>query len=109
MNRDARLNVFSVAFGVAYLALFFVNEFFQRSLFGYYPVLGKFARERLPLEAAGPAILWYGWLAGALVVAAVLALLTPRRLAERLGQDWVWMVTAALLVVVFVYERRWFY
>jgi hypothetical protein len=29
--------------------------------------------------------------------------------AERLGQAWIWGVPAALFVVIFVYERRWFY
>ena len=109
MTRDARLNVFSATFAVTYLALFFVNEFFQFSLFGYYPVIGKFVHERLPLETSGPSILWYSWLLGAAVVGLVAALLTPRRVAERLGQNWVWMIGIALLVVVFVYERRWFY
>ncbi len=104
-----RFNVFSLTFGVVYLGLFFLNEFFQISLFGYYPVLGGFFHERLPLETAGPAILWYGWLFGAAVVALVAALVTPRRLAEWLGQKPVWVVTTALLIVIVVYERRWFY
>jgi len=33
----------------------------------------------------------------------------PRSIAERIGQVWVWGVPAALLVVILVYERRWFY
>ena len=39
----------SILFGVIYMGFFFVNEFHQFSLFGYYPVLGRFSRERLPL------------------------------------------------------------
>ena len=109
MSPYARLNVFSVVFGVAYMGFFFYNEFYQVSLFGYYPVLGRFSRQRLPLAEAGPAILWYSWLVCALVVSALLTVLTPRRLAERVGQGWVWAVPAALLIATLVYERRWFY
>lgn len=109
MSRYARFNVFGVTYGVAYMAFFFANEFYQYSLFGYYPVLGEFSRERLPLASAGPAILWYSWLVCALAVSLVLALLTPRRLAERMGRGWIWIVPTALLILIFVYERRWFY
>jgi hypothetical protein len=109
VSRYARFNVFSLAFGVAYMAFFFVNELHQWALFAYYPVLGRFSRARLPLAEAGPAILWYAWLAGATVISIVLAALTPSRVAERLGRVWVWAVPAALLLATLVYERRWFY
>ena len=36
-------------------------------MFRYYPVLGRFDREAMPLETAGPPILWYSWLLGAAV------------------------------------------
>lgn len=109
MSRYARLNMFSITFGVAYMALFWLNEFYQIAPFGYYPVMGGFYRERLPLETAGPAILWYGWLFGALVISLALTAVTPRAWAERLGERWVWIVPTALLIAIFVYERRWFY
>jgi hypothetical protein len=109
VSRYARFNVFSLAFGVAYMALFFVNELHQWAPFGYYPVLGSFSRARLPLADAGPAIFWYAWVAGATLASVVLALLTPSRFAERLGRVWVWAVPAALLLATLVYERRWFY
>ena len=105
----ARFNAFGIYYGVAYMALFFWNEFYQYSFFGYYPVVGSFTRERLPLETSGPAILWYAWLLGAFVISLVLAALTPRSLAERMGRRAIWVVPLALLIVTFVYERRWFY
>jgi hypothetical protein len=104
-----RVKVFSIVYGVAYMALFFYSEVYKTALFRYYPVLGGFFRESQPLETAGPAILWYSWLAGAGVVSAIVSLLVPRRLAERIPHAWVWGVPAALLVVILVYERRWFY
>ena len=98
MMPSARLNVFSIVFGAAYTALF-----------RYYPVLTSVTREDLPLEEAGPAILWYSWLFGAAVISAAAALVVPRSIAERIGQVWVWGIPTALLVVILVYERRWFY
>ena len=109
MNGSARFNTFSISYGVAYMALFFYSEMYQSALFRYYPVLGEFSRAARPLATAGPAILWYSWLVGAAVISVVLAFVVPPRLAERLGRTWVWAIPMALLVVIAVYERRWFY
>jgi len=109
MTAYARFNVFSIVYGMAYLGLFFWSERYQSALFRYYPVLSGFSRENLPLESAGPAILWYSWLLGAAIISLLVSLAVPRGLAERLGQGWVWAVPAALLVLILVYERRWFY
>jgi len=109
VSRHAHYKVFSTVFGVAYLALFFYSEATKYAMFRYYPVLGTFSRDALPLETAGPPILWYSWLAGATVVAGVIALVVPRSIAERVPSGWVWVVALALLVIIVVYERRWFY
>jgi len=109
MMPSARMNVFSMVFGVAYMGLFFWSERSHTALFRYYPVLKSFSRDDLALEEAGPAILWYSWLFGATVISSVAAFVVPRSLAERIGQVWVWGVPAALLIVILVYERRWFY
>jgi hypothetical protein len=105
---SARLNVFSIVYGVTYMGMFFWNELYRTALFRYYPVLSTFSREDRSLENAGPAILWYSWLFGAAVIALVAAFVVPRAWAERIGQVWVWGIPA-LLIVILVYERRWFY
>jgi hypothetical protein len=109
MTPSARFNVFSIVFGVAYMGLFFLSERYHTALFRYYPVLRSFTRQDLPLEDAGPAILWYSWLFGASLISAIAAIAVPRTVAERIAQVWVWGVPAALLLVILVYERRWFY
>ena len=109
MNAYARFNVFSVTYGFAYVGLWLYSEFYKVALFRYYPVLGAFRFENLPLETAGPAILWYSWLLGAAIISLALTLVIPSRLAERLSQRWVWYLPIALLIGVMVYERRWFY
>jgi len=57
----------------------------------------------------GPAILWYGWLAVAAIVSAAVALIVPRRLAERLPNEFVWGVQLALVIIMFIYEKQWFF
>jgi hypothetical protein len=109
MSRYARFKVFSIVYGVAYMGLFLYSEFYRVAMFRYYPVLGTFTREALPLETAGPPILWYSWLVGAAAISVALSFVVPRKLAERMPNDWVWGVGVALLIGILVYERRWFY
>jgi hypothetical protein len=109
VTQYARLKVFSGVYGVAYLGLFLYSELYRVALFRYYPVLGRFEREALPLDTAGPPILWYSWLAGAAIISLVCTVIVPRRWAERLGQTWVCGIPAGLLLAIIVYERRWFY
>jgi hypothetical protein len=109
MNRYARFYTFGIVYGIAYMAFFFANELYQYSMFGYDPVLGTFSTARLPLQTSGPAILWYSWLAGGLAVALIAAALTPNALAARFGNTAIWVVPLALLIMILVYERRWFY
>ncbi len=104
-----RLKVFSIVYGVAYMALFFYSEMTRWAMFRYYPVLGTFSLDVLPLETAGPPILWYSWLFGALVISVLVSLATPRTLAAKVPHGWVWGVGMVMLVAIAVYERRWFY
>ena len=109
MSDRASFKVFSLAFGVTYMALFFYSEVTRAAMFRYYPVLGQWTREVLPLQTAGPPILWYSWLFGAAVVSAVLAAIVPRKIAERIPLSWTWSIGFVLVLVIIVYERRWFY
>jgi hypothetical protein len=109
VNQYARLKVFSSVYGVAYMGLFLYSELYKVALFRYYPVLGRFDREAIPLETAGPPILWYSWLFGAAVISLALAAIVPRSWAERLGRTWICGIPAAVLLGIIVYERRWFY
>jgi hypothetical protein len=109
MNRYASFKVFSLLFGVVYMGLFWLNEFYGIAFLRYYPVLGGFYNVRQPPETAGPAILWYFWLFGAMAVSLAASLVVPRKWAERIPHNLVWLVSAALFLAIFVYERRWFY
>lgn len=95
--------IFSVLFGVVYATVFYM----EWALFRYYPETNAFylAQHR----EDGPAILWYGWLAIAAIVSAAIAFVVPRRMAEQLPNEVVWGVPLALVVIMFIYEKQWFF
>ena len=95
--------VFSMLFGIVYTICFYNNW----ALFRYYPAFSRFSLTPLGQDA-GPAILWYGWVANALIVSGVVALLVPRALAAKLSPTVVWRVGAGMLVVIVFLLRTWF-
>jgi hypothetical protein len=101
MTQYARFKVFSILYGTSYTASFLYSEACQCAWFRYYPVLGEFSRHPLPLAEAGLPINWYSWL--------LIGFLVSLAGAERVPHGWVWGVAFATLVVIAVYERRWFY
>ena len=113
MTRYAQFKTFAIVFGVAYTLCFYLNSVYPMSAWfapiRYYPSIAEWHLERQPPETAGPAILWYAWLAEAFVFSVVVSLLVPRKVADRLPHSSVWMVPALLIVAILVYERRWFF
>jgi hypothetical protein len=99
---DPRLKIFSIVFGGFYLAAFY----FDLALFRYYPEVSEFHWMRT--DNIGPVILWYGWIVTAALASAAVAFAVPRKMAERLRPDWVWIIPTAIVVVTLIYERRWF-
>ena len=94
--------IFSLLFGALYVVCFYVDI----ALFRYYPEVGEFHWQMTP--DAGPAILWYGWLAVAALASAAVALLVPAKLADRLWSGWVWLSPLITVIVILIYETRWF-
>lgn len=109
MTDVGRLKVFSIVYGVAYMAFFLYSEQCQCAMFRYYPAIGSFSMATLPLAEAGLPINWYSWLLGALVVSVVAMFAIPKSLADRIPHGWTWGIALATLVGIAVYERRWFY
>lgn len=101
MNSSAT-KIFSIVFGALYTICFYVDI----SLFRYYPEVREFHLQITP--DIGPPILWYGWLAVAALGSAAIALLVPKKFADRLWSGWVWILPVATVVVILVYESRWF-
>jgi MFS family permease len=103
MRGHGRFAIFSMVFGVAYTLAFY----FSWALFKYYPLVHRFHIEDQGKDA-GPPISWYGWLATALAVALPIALIIPGKWSDRLSPAWAWVVPGLLIVLVLVYEKRWF-
>ena len=104
MTGHGRFSIFSILFGLVYTAAFFFNV----AAFKYYPLVHQFHIADHP-KTAGPPICWYGWIAAALLVSVPVTLLVPRRLADRLSPTWAGLIPAALVLVVLIYEKRWFF
>lgn len=103
MKVHGRLMMFSASASVAYTLAYY----FDWSLFQYYVAEGRF--HVLPLPAsAGPPILWYGWLATAMLAGLVIAIAVPRRLLAWLPADLVWLVPFVAVLAALMYEVRWF-
>ena len=57
----------------------------------------------------GPAILWYGWLAVAAIVSAVWRSSCRAAWPNGVPNEVVWGVQIALVVIMFIYEKQWFF
>ena len=102
MTTQARLMLFSLTACIVYTLAYY----FDWSLFRYYLGTGTFDVSA-PAEAGAP-ILWYGWLATAVLAGAVTALLIPRQIVARLSPELTWLVPAIALLAALMYELRWF-
>jgi hypothetical protein len=113
MSRFAQIKVFSTLYGAVYTLCFYFQSLYPTSQwwapFRYYPSIEQWSITRLPPETAGPAILWYAWLAEAFVFTLVLSLLVPRKLANKVPPGAVWAGPAVTVIAILVYERRWFF
>jgi hypothetical protein len=104
-HKPFSFNVFSMVFGIAYGLCFYFNY----PLFRYYPQAGEF---HLLLgdepQSSGPGIFWYGWMATAALVSAIVAVVVPRRWTVRMWHGWSWLVPAVVILIILYYEKRWF-
>jgi hypothetical protein len=94
-------------FSLIAIPVYIAGYYFNRPLFFYYPRLGRIAFT--PEPGAGPAIMWFGWLASALLIGAIAAFLVPQRWSRRLPFDLSWMMFIAAFLAVLIYEKRWFF
>ena len=107
MNRLYPLTVFTAVFSFVYFACFV----FGFTPVRYYPLLKQISTRDLPLSA-GPAMGWYTWIvmgfcAG--VAAAVICLLVPRRLGEKISPVLSWLLPVGIIAWRLSVERHWFF
>ena len=102
MRTHPRLMLFSLAACTVYTLAYY----FDWSLFRYYLGTGTVGLSA-PASAGAP-ILWYGWLATAVLGGAAIAVLIPRSWTARLSPELAWLVPAIAMLAAFMYELRWF-
>ena len=102
MTSSPNVKIFSMLFGVFYM----VSFYFDLALFRYYPEARQFHWART--DGIGVVILWYGWIATSALASALVAIAVPRTIAERLPSRWVWVAGTLVVIVMLIYERRWF-
>jgi hypothetical protein len=100
---SGRTTIFSLAAVPAYI----IGYYFNRPLFFYYPKIGRLSLAAI--AEAGPAIMWFGWLASALLIGALFAFSVPERWSRRVPFDLAWITFIAGFLAVFIYEKRWFF
>jgi hypothetical protein len=104
MIGGARLVLFSLVSMVTYTLAYY----FGWALIRFYPATGE-------LQWLGGArtdsasISWYGWIAASVLSGAIVAALTPRRLAQRIPADAAWLMPVILFAAALLYEKRWFF
>jgi hypothetical protein len=100
---NGRVLLFSVIAPLAYT----IANYFNLSLFRYYPSAGRFSFAGQP--DLGSPILLYGWITTAILSSALAAFIVPRRWSDRLPPDLCWMALSVALFAALIYEKRWFF
>jgi hypothetical protein len=96
---------FMIGFCCAYALAYWNNV----PVFLYYPLHGDFAFGLHPLpKTAGPGMAWYGLMADAGIVATLLALVIPDRLADRVLRNYFWLFPCGAMLICVYLLRQFF-
>ncbi len=104
MRDGPRRVLFSLVSMIGYTLAYY----FDWSVIRFYPTTGEIQWLGAP-RADIACISWYGWIAMSVVAGAAVTALTPRRLAQRISADAVWLVPLILIAAALLYEKRWFF
>jgi hypothetical protein len=96
-------SLFGAIFSVSYATLAIVDW----TPFLYYPLINQFSRVPLPTKS-GPSMHWYGWIVTAVVIAFVICALVPRRWTRAIERPLAWIPTAAAILAILIFEKKWF-
>jgi hypothetical protein len=97
----------AATFSLVAVPIYIAGYYAGLPLFYYYPQVQRISFT--PLAGAGFAIMWYGWIASAIIAGLAAAFAVPRRWSDRLPIDLTWIVLLGALMAILLYERRWFF
>ena len=93
---------FTVAFCCTYVVVFVKNW----PLFLYYPLHGDLTWGWQVMKGAGPALVWYGFMADAIIVGLAAALCLPRSALDGRLRNYLWLFPcAAMLICVYLVRQ----
>jgi hypothetical protein len=93
---------FTVAFCCTYVVVFVKNW----PLFLYYPLHGDLTWGWQVMNGAGPAMVWYGFMADAIIVGLAAALCVPRSALDGRLRNYLWLFPcAAMLICVYLVRQ----
>lgn len=104
MSRFFSARAFTLFFGIGYALTLIYNW----ALFRYYPLAGRFSLVDIPGRELGPAMSWYGWIAYALIIGLVGAVVIPKKVADRIWIGVFWLLPLAMLAAGYYREQEWF-
>jgi hypothetical protein len=93
---------FVLTFAAAYAVAYYVAVYYNWSLFSYGPAVGEWTLFNRP-ASAGPTMFWYGWIATAAIIAALVGLLAcmlPQRTLRRLWPALAWLAPLCSIVAI---------
>ena len=93
---------FVLTFASAYAVAYYVAVYYNWALFSYGPAVGEWTLFNRP-ASAGPTMFWYGWLATAAIIAALVGLLgcmLPQRTASRLLPILAWLAPLCSIAAI---------
>lgn len=102
MNAPQRWSTFVAAFAAAYAVAYYVAVYYNLALFSYGPAVGEWTLFNRP-ASAGPTMFWYGWMATAAIIAALVGLLAstlPRRFLARAWPALAWIAPLCSIVAI---------
>jgi hypothetical protein len=110
-----RYTVFSLVSTIVYVIAYYTPKP-QLQAFRYYPLLNKISLDALPAKESGPAMLYYGWMATALIAGLVVALIVevilrligPAKITVKPPAFLGWVVPLLLVAATLIYEKHWF-
>ena len=96
--------VFTLVFGLGYAIAVYIDH----PLFRYYPLVQRWSLRDIATQALGPAMSYYGWIGIAAIPAALLAVLIPNRVGDRIPAAVYWIIPLIMLFAGCYHERTWF-